>query len=238
MSKEQKEFLAALQAASDPSRVPALEKFFQACPGGYGEGDKFLGVMVPRQRELSNAFYKLLSPEELAALIKNPYHEVRLTTLMMLVLRFRKSKGPEEKEAIVKLYLANLDYVNNWDLVDSSAHQILGPWLLDRPHDILFQLAGENHLWKQRAAMITTHHFIRNGQFETAFALAEKLLTHPHDLIHKAVGWMLREIGDLDYGAEYAFLKKHYRKMPRTMLRYAIEKFEEPVRQDILKGRI
>jgi 3-methyladenine DNA glycosylase AlkD len=238
MSKYKKEFLQAMQSAGNPARVPALAKFFQAYPGGYGEGDKFLSVQVPEQRRLSRIYYNLLTLEELADLLKSPYHEFRLTTLMMLVLRYQKTKDMKEKEAIVNIYLDNLDYINNWDLVDSSAHHILGSWLQDKPHGILFNLAAEDHLWRQRVAMIATACFISNGQYETTLKLAQKLLYHKHDLIHKAVGWMLREVGKRDYKTEYDFLKKHYKTMPRTMLRYAIEKFEEPVRQDFLKGNI
>ena len=227
-----------MEALRRPLSVPGKAKFYQAYPGGYGEGDQFYGLTVPEQRSISKAFYRLLTHDELCELLTNPYHEVRLTTLMMLVLRYAKSKDLMEKEAIVDIYLHRLDYVNNWDLVDSSAHFILGPWLLNKPHDILFKLADENHLWKQRVAMLSTYHFIRNKQYETALLMAEKLLHHKHDLIHKAVGWMLREMGNRDYQTEYTFLKKHYKTMPRTMLRYAIEKFDEPVRQAFLKGTI
>jgi len=238
MSKRYKEFLQTMHTSANPVRVPALEKFFQAYPSGYGEGDKFLSLMVPQQRAISRQFFKLLTLDEMAELLTNQYHEVRLTILMMLVLRFQKSKDSAEQEAIVTIYLSNLDQVNNWDLVDSSAHHILGRWLADKPHDLLFDLADEDHLWKQRIAVIATAWFISKGEYVTTLKLAEKLLHHKHDLIHKAVGWMLREIGNRDYGTEYNFLKKHYKTMPRTMLRYAIEKFDEAVRQDFLKGRI
>jgi 3-methyladenine DNA glycosylase AlkD len=238
MSKYLNEFHQKLRAMGNPARVPALAKFFQAYPGGYGEGDLFYSISVPEQRKLSKAYFQLLTLDELEILLTNSYHEVRLTTLMMLVLRFQKSKDVKEQEAIVKIYLNSMDYINNWDLVDSSAHHILGHWLLDKPHDILHKLAGENHLWKQRISMISTAYFITKGQFDTTFKLAEKLLHHKHDLIHKAVGWMLREIGNRNYQAEYDFLLKHYTTMPRTMLRYAIEKFEEPVRQGFLKGTL
>jgi 3-methyladenine DNA glycosylase AlkD len=238
MSKHSEAFVEQIIALGNPAHVAGKAKFYQAYPGGYGEGDQFLSISVPEQRTLSKAFYKLLTFEELAKLLESPFHEIRLTKLMMLVLRFEKSKDSLEKQAIVNIYLSHMDYVNNWDLVDSSAHYILGPWLLDKSHDILFKLADENHLWKQRIAVLTTFHFIKKGQYKTTLRLAEKLLTHKHDLIHKAVGWMLREIGNRDYQAEYGFLKKHYKQMPRTMLRYAIEKFDEEVRQSFLKGLI
>jgi 3-methyladenine DNA glycosylase AlkD len=238
MSEYVKEFIKQMQSLGTPSRVAGKAKFYQAYPGGYGEGDKFLSISVPEQRNMSKIYFKLLTLDELSNLLQNPYHEIRLTTLMMLDLRYQKSKEPKEQEAVTNIYLNNLDYVNNWDLVDSSAHYILGPWLLNKPHDILFELAAADHLWKQRVAMISTYHFIRNRQYETALKMAEKLLHHKHDLIHKAVGWMLREIGNRDYQTEYDFLIEHYKTMPRTMLRYAIEKFEEPVRQGFLKGTV
>jgi 3-methyladenine DNA glycosylase AlkD len=230
--------LKQFEALRNPAKAAGAMKFFQAYPGGYGAGDSFYGLTVPQQRTICKAFYKQLSLDEMKELLTSPVHEFRLTALMLLVLRFQKSKDLREQEAIVKIYLSNLDYVNNWDLVDASAHYILGPWLLDRPHDILFSLAGEDHLWKQRIAVVTTHHFINKSKYQTTLKLAEKLLSHKHDLIHKAVGWMLREIGNKDYQTEYDWLVMHYQKMPRTMLRYAIEKFEEPVRQAFLKGNI
>jgi len=238
MSKHVKDFLQKMESLGNPGQVAGKAKFYQAYPGGYGEGDKFLSISVPEQRAVSTAFYKQLTPDELAKLLENPFHEIRLTTLMMLVLRFQKSKDNAEQEAIVNIYLSHMDYVNNWDLVDSSAHYILGPWFLNKPHDFLTKLADENHLWNQRIAVLTTFHFIKKGQYKTTLILAEKLLNHKHDLIHKAVGWMLREIGNRDYQTEYDFLKKHYKTMPRTMLRYAIEKFDESVRQGFLKGTI
>ncbi len=238
MSKKLDEFIEKITALGNPANVAGKAKFYQAYPGGYGEGDRFLSISVPVQRALSKEYYKLLSLDELSSLLENPFHEIRLTTLMMLVLRFSKCKDISEKEAIVNVYLNHMDYVNNWDLVDSSAHFILGPWFMDKQHDFLIKLADEKHLWKQRIAVIATYHFIRKGHYQTTLVLAEKLLHHKHDLIHKAVGWMLRELGNRNYQVEYDFLKKHYKTMPRTMLRYAIEKFDEDIRQGFLKGTI
>jgi 3-methyladenine DNA glycosylase AlkD len=238
MSKPLDEFIKQITALGNPANVAGKAKFYQAYPGGYGEGDRFLSISVPTQRALSKEYYKLLTLDELAKLLENPFHEIRLTTLMMLVLRFTKNKDLSEQEAIVNIYLSHMDYVNNWDLVDSSAQYILGPWFRDKSHDFLINLADEQHLWKQRIAVIATYHFIRKGQYQTTLILAEKLLHHKHDLIHKAVGWMLREIGNRNYQVEYSFLKIHYKTMPRTMLRYAIEKFVEDVRQVFLKGTI
>lgn len=238
MTKNLKDIYKKLEALRRPERAIGSAKFFQSHPGGYGEGDTFYGMTVPDQKALAKEYSKLLTLEEMAELLTSPVHDIRITSLMMLVKRYEKSRDEAEKEAIVNIYLKHTDYINNWDLVDTSAHYILGPWLLDKPHDILFELADRNHLWSQRIAMIASYHFIRKGQYKTSLKLAEKLLHHKHDLIHKAVGWMLREIGNRDYKTEYDFLKKHYKTMPRTMLRYAIEKFDEPVRQDFLQGRI
>jgi 3-methyladenine DNA glycosylase AlkD len=231
-------FMQELQNAGNPEKAKGAAWFFQTEPGGYGEGDVFLGLTVPAQRIISRKYYKLLTPEELADLLRHEVHEVRLCALMTLVLQYQKSKTEQDKEKIVEIYRANLDYVNNWDLVDSSAHLILGDWCLHHGYSELAELARSGHLWRQRVAMISTYAFLRAGQHQPALEMAEILLQHKHDLIHKAVGWMLREVGNRDYQAEYAFLVKHYPTMPRTMLRYAIEKFDEELRQDFLKGRI
>ncbi|HNX38003.1 MAG TPA: DNA alkylation repair protein [Candidatus Cloacimonadota bacterium] len=227
-----------LQSLGNLSSAESHAKFFQAYPGGYGEGDRFWGITVPAQRSISKKYFRVLSMEDFAVLLTDPVHEVRLTTLMMMVYRFEKSKDASERQAIFEIYISHADYINNWDLVDCSAAQIVGGWLFDKPDDLLIEFAGSGHLWKQRIAMIATYFFIRKGVYEPTLRLAWILLHHPHDLIHKAVGWMLREMGNRDYQTEYRFLAEHYQTMPRTMLRYAIEKFDEDVRQDFLKGRI
>lgn len=215
--------------------IKSLEKFFQVYPEGYGEGDKFIGVSVPNQRLISKKYYKVASIDELAELLHSPVHEHRLTTLFMLVLKYQKSKNFDEQEQIADLYLNNLDYVNGWDLVDSSAHLILGAHLEKTGKcEILDKLAESNHLWKQRVSIISTFHFIRKGKFEHSLRIAEKLVNHKHDLIHKAVGWMLREIGNRSLKDELPFLDKHAKTMPRTMLRYAIEKFDDDLREKYL----
>ena len=224
-----------LTQQADDSKVAVLSKFFKSFPGGYGEGDFFLGVTVPVQRAVARKYYTFLSPEETVILLRENIHEHRLTALFIMVLQYEKAKTREEKETVVYSYLGNIDKVNNWDLVDSSAHKILGPWLDDKDKRILYDFANTENLWKQRISIISTLHFIRNHQYEVSFDLAEILLNHKHDLIHKAVGWMLREIGNRNFELEYNFLKKHYKKMPRTMLRYAIEKFDEELRQEFLK---
>ena len=226
-----------LNSYNDRKRSGALENFFKAFPGGYGEGDKFIGITVPNQRATAKKFFKEINLSDVEKLLNEPFHEYRLTALFIMVYKFEKA-GEKEKEAIVKIYLKNTARVNNWDLVDASADRILGAYLLERPKKILYDLARSKDLWEQRMAMIATFNFIKNRQFSDALKLAEMLIGHEHDLIHKASGWMLREVGNRDFDAEYAFLKEHYAKMPRTMLRYAIEKFDEDLRQKFLKGKI
>ncbi|MGI6709548.1 MAG: DNA alkylation repair protein [Dethiobacteria bacterium] len=225
-----------LARLADPEKAKHSQRFFQAFPGGYGEGDRFLGLTVPLQRKVAGRYYREITLDELEALLRDPFHECRLTALYMMRLRFERARTAAEKEAIVELFLRNLDCINNWDLVDSSAPYILGPYLAESKSDLLCKLASSGELWKQRIAMMATFYFIRQGRYRETLCLAEKYLDHPHDLIHKATGWMLREIGNRDQDAEIAFLKKHYRQMPRTMLRYAIEKFTPPLREKFLKG--
>ena len=222
---------------NDKKRGEALPKFFQVFPGGYGEGDEFLGITVPNQRSVSKKYYQDICLNDLEQLLWEPIHEYRLTSLFMLVLKYQKSKDESLQKEIVQLYLKNIERVNNWDLVDLSAYHILGPYLMDKNRQLLYNLAKSDNLWVQRIAIIATMHFIRNKQFDDTLSIAEILLNHKHDLIHKAVGWMLREVGKKDYDVEYAFLIKHYKTMPRTMLRYAIERFPEEVRQGFLKGK-
>lgn len=227
----------SLSEYADKKRgVEGLYKFFQAFPGGYGQGDEFIGVTVPNQRAVAKMFYRDIPLDELEQLLREPIHEYRLTALFIMVLKYQKSKNHEEKKGVVDIYLRNTDRVNNWDLVDSSAHLILGDYLLDRDRQQLYDFAKSENLWVQRIAIIATLCFIRKNQFDDTLRIAELLLNHRHDLIHKAVGWMLREVGNRDYDVEFDFLVKHYKNMPRTMLRYAIEKFPEDVRQAFLKG--
>ncbi|MGI6424605.1 MAG: DNA alkylation repair protein [Tepidanaerobacteraceae bacterium] len=215
-----------------------LPKFFQAFEGGYGEGDRFLGVVVPDQRKVARKHYQLVSMRDIEKLLNEPYHEYRLTALFIMVYKFEKSKDEKEKEEIANTYLDNIEAVNNWDLVDASAPKILGPFLWDKNKDILYEMAQTPDLWKQRIAIMSTFYFIKQGEFDDTLKIAKILLNHEHDLIHKAVGWMLREIGNRNFDIEYDFLKENYKVMPRTMLRYAIEKFEPDLRQKFLKGLI
>jgi 3-methyladenine DNA glycosylase AlkD len=227
-----------LKDHSNEGKAGYLPKFFQSFPGGYGEGDTFLGVSIPHQRAIAKKYATIVSHGETELLLRSGIHEYRMTAVFILVFKFEKSVTEKERDAVVRLYLDNLDFINNWDLVDSSAYKLLGPWLMDRDKSLLYNLAASENLWKQRIAIITTLHFIRNGHYEDTLKLATILLDHDHDLIHKAVGWMLREIGNRDQKVEMEFLRKHYSRMPRTMLRYAIEKFDPGLRQAFLKGTI
>ncbi len=222
----------------DPEKAAFLPKFFNAVPNGYGEGDQFLGIKVPDQRKIAKKYFNNVSLETVQELISDCIHEYRLTGLIMLVYKFEKAKTDQEKQEIVELYLRKILYVNNWDLVDSSADKILGAYLMEKNKDILYELAKSNHLWKQRIAIISTFHFIRRYEFEDTLEISKILIHHDHDLIHKAIGWMLREVGKRDFLTELEFLKEHYQEMPRTMLRYAIEKFEPELREKFLKGMI
>jgi 3-methyladenine DNA glycosylase AlkD len=226
-----------LQKAVMPGKAKNLMRFFKTGPGEYGEGDNFIGVTVPEQRKIARRYYKSIDADELEKLLQDPCHEYRLTALFMLRLRYEKENSSTIKAELVEFYLNNLDHVNNWDLVDSSAPYILGPHLYGKNPALLSELVESGELWRQRVAVLATAYFIKQGKFDETLALAEKLLEHPHDLIHKAVGWMLREVGNRDLDCELDFLKKHHHKMPRTMLRYAIEKFEPELRKKIIQGQ-
>lgn len=238
MSVLTEQIIEALKDKAIPEKAEFLPKFFKDFPGGYGEGELFLGVVVPEQRKIAKEFFKEISLVELSDLIQNPFHEVRLTSLMALVYRYEKIKSEAERIELVDFYLTHLDFVNNWDLVDSSCHQILGHFFWKREKSLFYELADSGHLWSQRVAMISSMYWIKKDDFTDALQLAEKLKNHPNDLMHKAVGWMLREIGKRDFEVELQFLKTHYKTMPRTALRYAIEKFPEDLRKDFLKGSI
>ena len=227
-----------LEKYIDNDKINVLTRFFKTGHGEYGEGDKFIGVTVPNQRKVVQKFYRNVSVSDVIDLLHSDIHEYRLTSLLVLVKIFEKSKDYDLKKEIYEEYISNTDYINNWDLVDSSAHKIMGPFLDDCSREILYEFAKESHLWKQRISIMTTFHFIKNGDFVDALKISKILLNHEHDLIHKAVGWMLREIGNRDYQIEYDFLIEYYNQMPRTMLRYSIEKFDEKIRQKFLKGEI
>lgn len=213
--------------------------FHKTGKGGYAEKDIFIGVTVPDIRKVANEYYKDITLKETENLLHSNYHEERLLALIILTYKMKKAKENEQKE-IIELYINNTEYINGWDLVDLSAHYTLGKYLLEHEDEkgILYDFANSNDLWKQRISIVSTWIFIRNNKYEDTLKIAEILLSNEHDLIHKAVGWMLREVGKKDFNIEYDFLIKHYKQMPRTMLRYSIEKFDEELRQDFLKGRI
>ena len=227
---------ARLRERADPSRVPVLQRFFKTGSGEYAEGDVFIGVTVPDIRVVCRSC-RDATLDEVATLLQSRIHEERMLALLLLVDAFKR--GPvADRRAIYRFYLANTDRINNWDLVDLSAAAIVGGWLQDRPRTPLTRLARSRSLWERRIAIVATSHFIRRGEFEDTLRIADLLLDDEHELIHKAVGWMLREIGNRDAQAERKYLKTRYTRMPRTMLRYAIEKFPEGERRRYLKGRI
>ena len=219
-------------SCADPSQVAGLSRFFKTGPGQYGEGDIFLGIKVPTTRAVVKSYWKELTLNDLKECVINPYHEVRLAALLALVEMFSHSKKDRafQKEC-VDFYLSHTDRINNWDLVDLSCYSLLGVWLLDKDRSLLYDLARDGKtIWEQRIGIVSTMTFIRHGQLDDTFSIADILLHHPHDLIHKAVGWLLREAGKKDEAALTEFLKSRHKTMPRTMLRYAIEKFPEEKR--------
>ena len=229
-----KDILSKIRALAAPAKAASSNRFFKTGPGEYGEGDQFLGLTVPEIRSLVPQTDGL-SEADVLTLLRSEWHEERLLALLIWVRRFEKAKKDEAaRERIVDLYLANTKWINNWDLVDSSAPQILGAWLLKRDRAVLQTLAKSKSLWEQRIAVLATQAFIRAGEFDDTVQLCEGFLGHPHDLMHKACGWMLREAGKRDEAVLLAFLDQHAAKMPRTMLRYAIEKLEPAVRQSYM----
>ena len=227
--------LTNMLTKADPSQVEGLARFFKTGPGQYGHGDKFLGIKVPVTRSVVKDCWKSVTFDDLEECITSEYHEVRLAALLTLVEIFKHSRELQQK--CVDFYLSHTEYINNWDLVDLSCYPLLGVWLLDKERSRLYSLARNGKtIWEQRIGMVSTMTFIRHGQLDDTFAIADILLHHPHDLIHKAVGWLLREAGKRDKSALEAYLSPRYRGMPRTMLRYAIEKFPEPERQAYLNG--
>jgi len=218
-----------LMQLSDPSHAKKLQGFFKTGKGEYGEGDIFIGVRVPDQRRTAKKYWNIPLTDVLV-LLKSGIHEHRLTALFILTQQF--NKGDEDlRQQIVDIYLSNTVYVNNWDLVDSSAHKILGAWLVDKDRDVLYGLAESENLWDRRISIISTFAFVNYGDMVDAVALAGLLVNDGHDLIHKASGWVLREVGKKDQSLLEEFLLEHYETMPRTMLRYAIERLPEKRRK-------
>ena len=257
--------LEKMLSHADPAQVEGLARFFKTGPGQYGEGDKFLGIKVPVTRAVVKECWREVSLDDLEECISSEYHEVRLAALLALVELFsyagkRSSRrfAPQDdscRQQCIDFYLSHTPHINNWDLVDLSCYPLLGEWLLDKDRTILYDLARNGRtIWEQRIGIVSTMTFIRHGQFDDTFAIADILLHHPHDLIHKAVGWLLREAGKRDRAALVAYLNgtpdqvggdgpvmpgydwasSRYQIMPRTMLRYAIEKFPEAERRHYL----
>ncbi len=225
------EFLAQLNGYIDYEKAKFYPKFFKAGPGEYAEGDQFLGVTVPNQRKVAKKFADKFTLSEIALALNSEWHEVRLTGLFILVLKFQKTKDSRYRQDIAEFYLKHTKCINNWDLVDTTAPQILGEYLLDRDKKPLYKLAKSNDLWENRIAVLSCFTFIRRCEFDDILFFCELFLNHPHDLIHKATGWMLREVGKKDIKTLLGFLEKYHHKMPRTMLRYAIEKLPEKQRK-------
>lgn len=226
----------SLKALGNTEIAGHSQRFFKTGKGEYGEGDIFLGIRVPVVRQQVRK-HKDEPLEQVIELLHSQYHEARLLALVMLVDRFQRGDAAM-KLAVFDAYLANTAYINNWDLVDSSAHKIVGAYLVDQPRQLLYDLAVSDMLWERRISIIATFWFIKDGDLQDALALAEILVHDEHDLMHKAVGWVLREVGKKDLAVMEAFLLKHYHTMPRTMLRYAIEKLPESRRQEYLQGTL
>ncbi len=235
MEKITKIITSELQALSDDEKREIYPKFFKAGKGKYGEGDRFLGVTVPNIRAIAKQ-YKNISLNEIRELMQSEWHEVRLCALLIMVEK-NKKKDETLRQQLFDLYLSQTDRINNWDLVDLSCRFIVGEYLLDKSRDILYQLAQSPLLWDNRIAIVSTYAFIRKGQLEDTYALSDLMMHHPHDLMHKAIGWMLREAGKRDSERLYDYVMSHRADMPRTMLRYAIEKFS-PKERAILMKRI
>jgi 3-methyladenine DNA glycosylase AlkD len=232
-----KEIIRRLEKLGNPVHAKHAQRYFKTGKGEYGEGDVFLGIRMPVVRKCVREF-RDANLEETLSLLHSRYHEARMLALLLLVDKYERSRDPQEQESIYTAYLENTERINNWDLVDCSAHKIAGRHLLNRDRSILYELAHSDSLWERRISIICTFWFIRNHQFEDSLALAIIILADPEDLIHKAVGWVLREVGNKSFQTEDRFLRKYYSSMPRTMLRYAIEKFPEEHRQAYLKGKV
>lgn len=231
MNKERAQDLCeALELLSNPNNAQILGRFFKTGKGEYGEGDQFWGVKVPELRKVAKAFIHL-PLEEIQLLIEHPVHEVRACGFMILVYQYEKLKKEQDRQVYVDYYLKNARKANNWDLVDNSAPKILGRWLRDKERTVLYQLAESDSLWEQRIAIVATWTIIREDQYEDTFALAVQLIDHPHDLIRKAVGWMLREIGKRDREALTHFLEEYASRLSRTSLRYSIEHYSPDERK-------
>lgn len=233
------EIKEALMALSVPEKARFFPKFFKTGKGEYGEGDLFLGVKVPDQRLIAKDYHTKIPLGALSFLLSSEYHEHRLTALLILILKFEKTKDHAEKDKMIEFYLDHLQYLNNWDLVDSGCYKILGRYCFENQRDDLLRtLSSSDTMWQKRIAVVGTMHYVKKGSFGLTKEFVTRNLKHPHDLMHKANGWLLREMGQKNPKELTGYLNTYYREMPRTCLRYAIEKLDEDLRQDYLKGRI
>ena len=235
MRNTTEEIINEINKYRDEEKAAFLPRFFKTGKGQYGEGDQFIGVVVSNVRIVAKK-YMDTDHDTLRELLASPVHEYRLAALLILTYYYAKHKDDASRKACVDFYLSQVDAINNWDLVDLSCYKILGHWLHDKDKQLLYDWAHTDHLWKQRIAMISCMHFVKHGEFKDALAIADILQHHSHDLIHKAVGWILRETGKEDEQLLTDYLIPRYKRMPRTMLRYAIERFEEPKRKAFLLG--
>jgi len=225
-----------LSTLADPKQAQQLQRYFKTGEGQYGQGDLFLGIRVPQLRKLAKQF-QLLTIIETSILLRSDIHEERLTALLILITKFSKGEYKEKKQ-IYELYIKNTEFINNWDLVDISAPHLVGNFLMEKNREMLFILVNSKNLWERRISIMATFYFIKNNDFSDSLKIAKALLDDAEDLIHKAVGWMLREIGKKNLKVEELFLKKHYKTMPRTMLRSAIERLPEDKRKKYLLGKV
>lgn len=232
-NNEAKTIIDELTALSTEEKRQTLPRFFKTDKGEYGEGDKFLGVVVPLTRQVARGHLQA-SWETLDTLMSSQWHEARLCALLIMVLRWKRSDEEARKKAF-EFYLSHSERINNWDLVDLSAPTVVGQYLLGKPREVLYKLAESPLLWDNRIAMVSTMGLMRGGELDDTYRLATRLMNHPHDLMHKAIGWMLREAGKRDENRLVAYLREHRLEMPRTALRYAIERLPQPLRQELMK---
>jgi 3-methyladenine DNA glycosylase AlkD len=230
-----KEILNRLCSIGNKKIAEQSQRYFKTGRGEYGEGDRFLGIRVPTLRKYAKEYYTI-PLEDILELLRSPLHEARLLALLILVRKYSLAGSKKEKKVVYHAYFQNTRYINNWDLVDSSAEHIVGAYLYARNRKPVYRLVRSANLWERRIGVMSTFHFVKRGDFSDTLAVASLLLNDREDLIHKAVGWMLREVGHRDRDLEELFLRRHYRQMPRTMLRYAIEKSPEDVRLAYLRG--
>ena len=237
--KESPILLREMQSLRNDEEAKGLMRFFKTGKGEYGESDRFLGIRVPVTRALVKRLWKDTTMQDLEVCIRSPWHEVRLAALLTLIQVFKHNKKDEAiQQSCIDFYLAHTDRINNWDLVDLSCYELLGTWLMDKDRSILYYLARNGRtIWEQRIGIVSTMQFLRHGQTHDTYAIADILLHHPQDLIHKAVGWLLREAGKRNEAELIAYLDKRHATMPRTMLRYAIERLNEEQRQYFLQKK-